>query len=444
MIKTYDVLVAGAGSSGVVAALSAARNGASVLLIEKNGFLGGSNTAALVCPLMTFHVGETQIVKGIAEEIVQKLVKMKGSKGHLKDPLGVASTITPIEPELLKQLYFQMLADENIDLLLHTYITGVEVTENHISSVSCVNKSGTLHFLAKTFIDATGDGDMAAMAKAPYEEGREKDGYAQPMTLMFKMGGVHLDEIKTYMKNHSEQFILAEAPGEYLAVSGFFDLVNKAKENGDFPIDRDRVLLFEGVYPGEVFVNMSRVIKLRGTNGSELTKAEIASRKQLDDLVRFLKEYIPGFSDSYLVQSGATIGVRESRRFKCLYTLTLEDILDGQEFQDAIAACAFPVDIHDPLGAELNWIRKAKDSYYTIPFRSLVPKKLTNLLVAGRCIGATHEAIASARVTPTAMATGEAAGLAAALVSKGSGSFLELDIKMLQTKLLEQGAVIYR
>ncbi|MEG0691471.1 MAG: FAD-dependent oxidoreductase [Oscillospiraceae bacterium] len=442
----YDVIVAGAGPSGFVAALSAARNGAKVLLIDKNGFLGGMNTAGLVGPLMTFHSEDRQVVKGIAQEIVDRLVKKGGCLGHIPDPIGVVATITPIEPELLKQLYFEMVAEEpNLQMLLHTFISNVDKTNEKVKSITCVNKSGTTTYEAKFYIDATGDGDVAALAKAKFEEGRKSDDLSQPMTMMFKLGGVDYDQIRAYIKENPEQFILGENIDleKYVAISGYFDLVTKAKEHNDFHIMRDRVLLFQGVNPGEAFINMSRVIQLRGTNADDLTQGEIIAHKQIDEIVAFLKKYINGFENSYLLQSGSTIGVRETRRFKCKYSLTLDDVLQGKEFEDGIAACAFPIDIHDPKGSELAWVRTNKNSFYTIPYRTMLLNSIDNMIVTGRCIGASHEAMASSRVSPTAMALGEAAGAAAALAIKESKtSFSDVDVTVLRALLKKQGAVV--
>lgn len=442
----YDVIIAGAGPSGMTAALSAARNGSKVLLIDKNGFLGGMNTAGMVGPLMTFHSGERQIVKGIAEEIVQELIKKGGSFGHIPDPIGVVPTITPIEPEVLKQVYFEMVANEpNITLLLHTFISGVEKAGEKINSIVCVNKSGTTTYEGKFFIDATGDGDVAAFAKAKYEEGRKTDDLCQPMTMMFKLGGVDFNKIRKYIKENPEQFILGENIDldKYIAISGYFDFVTQAKENNDFNIMRDRVLLFQGINEGEAFINMSRIIKLKGTDANDLTEAEVLAHKQIDEIVNFFRKYINGFQKCYIIQSASTIGVRETRRFRCKYMLKLDDVLQGKDFEDGIAACAFPVDIHDPKGSELNWVRTKKDSFYTIPYRAMLLKNIDNMLVTGRCIGATHEAMSSLRVSPTAMALGEAAGTAAAMaVNEKLFSFSDVDVNALRTTLKLQGAVV--
>lgn len=444
MAYNYDVIVAGGGPSGAVAAIAAARNGAKTLLIEKNGFLGGMNTAAMICPLMSFHAGDKQIVKGIAEEIVERLVKRKGSIGHLKDPLGVASTITPVEPEELKQVYFEMISElDNLDLLLHTFIYGAMQQGGSVKHLACANKSGISTYTGKIYIDATGDGDVAASSKVDYFTGRENDGLSQPMTLMLKVGGVDFKPIKEYIKNNPEQFIFDENADmdKYIAVSGFFDIVEQAKSKGDFNIQRDRVLFFQGIYDGEVYMNLSRVLKLNGTNAWDLTKAEVVGHKQIDEIISFLRKYIPGFKDSFLMATGSCIGVRETRRFKCKYTLTADDVMNGRTFKSSVAMCSFPIDIHDPMGSSLNWVHQNRSSCYDIPFEVMLPKKLNNLLITGRCISATHEALASSRITPTVMALGQAAGTAAAIAAREGVEFSDI-IDKLQHRLDEQGAVV--
>ncbi len=444
MTKTYDVIVVGAGPSGMTAALSAARNGASVLLIEKNGYPGGMNTAAMVCPLMTFHSGDTQIIKGIAQEIVDKLAERDATLGHIPDPIGMVSTITPIDPVILKLIYFEMLVKEpNITILFHTFLTGATAVNGKVASISVVNKSGISIFQGRTFIDATGDADLAYLCKADFVQGRSKDGMSQPMSLMFKMSGVDLSKITTYVLDNPEQFILNPSCdlSRYLAVSGFFREVVKAKDNGDLTIPRDRVLFFQGIRPDEIIVNMTRVTCLSGVNAKDLTQAEFEAHRQVDEIISFFKNYLPGFDHAYVQSIADTTGIRESRRIIGKATLVAEDILENRSHETAVAMCAFPIDIHDPVGNELNWIRKERACCYDIPFEVMVPKHFTNLLVTGRCISATHEALASARISSTAMALGEAAGLAAALAVNGNLTFDEFDISQLQKRLVQQNAI---
>lgn len=444
MNRIYDVIIAGAGPSGMTAAVSAARNGMSVLLIEKNSYPGGMNTAALVGPFMTFHSGDKQIIKGIPEEIIQRLSKHNATLYHVKDPIGVCSTITPVEPEMLKVVYFELLSEEkNIKFLSGAFLCDVKCENGNISSVDVYSKSGRNTYYGRYFIDATGDGDLSMLAGADFSLGRTKDGLAQPMTLMFKVAGVNFSEIVDYVRKNPEQFIWDSSCNldEYLAVSGFFSQVVKARENGDFSVPRDRVLFFQGVRKGEITVNMTRVIEKSGVRADDLSSAMIQATCQVEEIMSFFKKYIPGFEDAYLVCIADSIGVRESRRITGVKTLTSDDIIDNKTHEDSIALCAYPIDIHDPLGADLQWIRKERDCCYEIPFGCLIPKGYSNLLVVGRCISATHEALASARITPTSMATGEAAGVAVSIAVKDKLSFPEIEVSKVQKQLVKQGAI---
>jgi len=440
----YDIIIAGAGSSGCTAAIAAARMGAKVLIIDKNAYLGGMNTVGMVCPIMAFHSGTNQIVKGIPQEIIDRLATKGSTLGHIPDPLGVTSSITPIEPAALRLVYFEMMSEQpGITMLLHSFIRGIEMKDGQLTGITVTNKSGTATYHAHKYIDATGDGDIAALSEVKYEEGRPTDNFSQPMTLMFKVGGVDYKQVIAYMYQNPEQFILSKDYNleDYLAVSGYFDIVKVARKNGDFNIPRDRVLFFQGIHPGEIFVNTTRVIKLSGISAEELTLAEAAGYNQIGEILEFFKKYLPGFLNSYLIAVADTIGVRESRRFHCQYTLGIEDVYDEKESTESIAVCAFPIDIHDPAGAELKWVRHKKNFCYDIPYGTMVPKKIGNLLITGRCISASHEALASCRITSTVMALGQAAGVAAALAIRKKTSFQELDVSLVQDTLREQGAI---
>ncbi len=440
----YDVIVVGAGPSGVLAALAAAREGAQTLLIERSGMLGGSNTASLVCPLMTFHAGETQVVAGLAQQVVDRLAACGGTLGHIPDPLGVTATLTPIEPTLLTQVYFAMLRQApGLRVLLHATLTEADARDGHIQSVVCVHKGGVSRFSARVLIDATGDGDLAALAGAPYHQGRESDGLAQPMSMLFKLGHVDYAPIRAAMRREPEQFVLRKGALEqpYTAVSGFFELVRHAKEAGELTVDRDRVLLFQGVREDEAIVNMSRVIRKRSTDAEELTEAELEARAQVDELTRFFRRFVPGCSQAYLAQTGACVGVRESRRIVGQYTLTEQDIQRCRSFEDSVACCAFPIDIHDPLGAGLEWHASDTRCFYDVPYRVMLPRSLDNLLVTGRCASATHEAMASLRITATAMAMGEAAGVAAGMASREKSLPMKMDAAAIQRRILAHGGI---
>ena len=215
----YDVIIAGAGPSGCMAALAAARMGAKVLLIEKNAYPGGANTAAMVCPLMTFHSGSKQIVKGIAQEVIDRLAEKEATLGHIPDPLGVTSTITPIEPAVLRLVYFELFAQQpNITLLLHSFLCGAEVEAGNITRVTVAGKNTTTSYQAKTFIDATGDGDLAALCHVGFDKGRPSDGYTQPMSMIFKVGGIDFGKVISYMRQNPEQFICIRITNNWIDI----------------------------------------------------------------------------------------------------------------------------------------------------------------------------------------------------------------------------------
>jgi hypothetical protein len=440
-----DIIVAGAGPSGCAAAIAAARMGARVLLVERYGFPGGMNTAALVAPLMTFHAGPRQIIRGIAQEIIDRLMELGGSLGHIADPLGVASSITPVDSEYLKLVYEDLLTGAGVDTLFHSFIYALDREDRRIGRIHWVNKGGGGSSGPGYFIDATGDGDLAARGAMDFSQGRESDGLAQPMTLIFKAGGVDISRIREAMAAEPSQFVLDSGITDiknmpYLAVSGFFRAVEEARRRNEFTVPRDRVLFFQGLRPGEVLVNMTRVLRRRGTGAVDMDAAEREGRRQAVETLGFLKKYIPGFAGSFLTALGAQIGVRESRRIRGRISVTAEDIRAGRTFPDSIALGAFPIDIHDPGGKDLDWKPEDRSRCYEIPYRVMYGE-IGNLLVTGRCVSATHEAMASIRITATAMALGQAAGIAAVLAAGKGIDVDRLDPGLVQKELLRQGAL---
>lgn len=445
MIILYDVIVCGAGPSGVNVAISAARLGVKVLLIETTGLLGGNSVLSLVGPWMTFHNKGHQIVRGIAQEMVERLLKSDDSLGHISDPLAFCDTITPIDVEGVKSLFFDMIEEENIDLLLHAPIVDVIKDHQKIKGVVCATKSGMLSFEGKVIVDATGDGDVSVRMGAEYIHGRFQDGLAQPMTMIFHVGNVNIAPIRQYMKDHPDDFVLKdEFDYGYIGISGFFSKVQEAKSNHEFSLPRDRVLLFQEVRENTVSVNMTRVQGLSGTDAFERTKAEQIARKQVKEAFVFLKKYIPGFEKSYILRTPSQIGIRETRHIIGDYIMTKEDVLNLKRFDDSIALSGFPMDIHSPSENSLELVEQGDDLGYEIPMRSLLPKDIEGLIVSGRCISATHEAAASLRVTPTVMAIGEAAGILAAFSVQNNISPREVRYQSVQEQLLKQNQVFKR
>ncbi|WP_127587198.1 FAD-dependent oxidoreductase [Paenibacillus koleovorans] len=437
----YDVIVAGGGPSGTMAAIASARSGAKTLLIERYGFLGGMITNALVGPMQSFHSRDEQLVTGIAQEVIDRLMAIGGSPGHVTDMVGFAPSVTPVDVEKLKFVLQEMCVESGVHLQLHTVVVGVQTSEGRIRALELFNKSGPSSVEAPVYIDCTGDGDVMWMAGVPFDKGRKKDGLAQPMTMMFRMGSVDLARVRAFMKENPEEFVLADGweSCSHVGVSGFFSLVREARLSGELNVERDRVLFFELPAPGEVSVNMTRVIRYDATDGAALSHAEVLARQQVMEVVRFLNKRVPGFERASLINCGTQIGVRESRRIRGLYTLTADDVLTGRCFEDVIARGSYPIDIHSPDSGELHATEIKRASAYDIPYRCLLNKRIRNLLVAGRCISATHEALASARVSPTAMAIGHAAGAAAALAAEEGVDPAALDVGRIQRLIMQHG-----
>lgn len=439
----YDVIVCGAGPSGINACIQAKRLGLKVLLIEKEAVLGGTNILSLVNPLMTFHNNGKQVIGGIASEIVETLINNKACLGHINDPLGFCSTITPVDLEYLKSLYFNLIAEEQIDLLLHTQVVEVIMKDKVIDAIKVLHVNGFENIKGKMFIDATGDGNIAYLAKADYLLGRDVDHLCQPMTMPFQVGNVDMNKLKEAIKCDPHNFVVASSYDyQYVGISGFFKEIKLAKDNHEFNVNRDRVLLFEDVIPNQVTINMTRVSELSALNVDDLTKAEMLGRKQIEEVFIFLKKYIPGFENSYIVKTPYQIGVRETRHIVCDYMMTKEDILNNQTFEDSIAIGAFPMDIHAPKGDSLELSIKQDDLSYEVPMRILLPKNLDNLIITGRAIGATHEAAASLRTTPIVMALGQAAGVIASVAIKNKMMIHCLDYQEIQKFLLDNKQII--
>jgi hypothetical protein len=264
---------------------------------------------------------------------------------------------------------------------------------------------------AKVVVDCTGDGDIAAQAGAPYEVGDE-DGLVQPMTLMFLMEEFNRDAFSVYVKRN---------PDQWRGVHGLWGLIRQAIKAGELEMPREDVLFFSTVHEEQIAVNSTRIIKVLGTDVWDLTYAEREGRRQMRMIAAFLKKYVPGFERSYIGQSGAIAGVRETRRIAGEYRLTEEDILAGRKFNDVIARGSYPLDIHNPLGPGTFQKPIPPGESYDIPLRCLLPREVENLIVAGRCLSGTHQAQSSYRTMPICMATGQAAGVCAALsVKNGS------------------------
>ena len=445
--QPYDIIVVGGGISGSMAALAAGRAGARVLLVEQYGFLGGMLTAAGVGPMMTFHAGDKQVIKGVTGELIDRLKAKGKSTGHIYDTTTYTYTVTPFDAEAMKRELDLMCQEANVEVLFHTMLADVNVSKGNINDIVVCNKAGLSKLKAKVYIDATGDADLSAWAGVPYGKGRETDGKSQPATMKFKMINVDTQKIRDYIKNNIQDFTTLSDPssidkGDRLSIGGFLSIVKKAKEQGEFTLNRPGILIFETNRPGEFIINTSRIFGVDSTCPASISKAEMIGREQVAELEVFLKKWVPGFENAILAFSGPNIGIRNSRQIKGLYTLTSEDILSFKKFDDAIVYCGYPIDIHPITGEpfeDYSPLFKNGD-YYGIPYGCLVNDKVLNLVVVGRCISATFEAQAAIRTTPTVGAIGHAGGLGAAIAVETGISAKDVPYDILKKKLLSQNA----
>ena len=444
--KQWDVVVLGGGVSGCMAAFAAAKQGAATLLIEKYGFLGGTLTNAGVGPMMTFHAGKRQVVTGIPQELIRRLRARGGCLGHIEDSTGYASSVTPFDAELLKLVLDEMAQEYAVDVLLHAVLVDVRKDGSSIQTVTVQTCGGQLEIAGKVFIDATGDAALSSAAGATVMQGRDADGLCQPMTTNMKVANVDMDALYAEIRKHPENFNIRDLSAldraERLSVAGFYREFDRAKTAGEITTQREDVLLFETVNLGEVIVNTTRVIKKNAVDPWDLSWAEREGRKQANELMTFFRKDCAGFKNAVLISTGVQIGVRESRRVLGHYLLTAEDLLESKQFCDPVALGGYPIDIHNPSGAKTETTHLKPGQFYSIPLRALIAKDLANLLVCGRCISATHEAGAAIRVTPIAMATGQAAGVAAGLSAKAGVCATELDYQKLKAALQNIDATV--
>lgn len=445
---SYDLVVVGGGIAGCMAAIAAGREGLCVLLVEEEGYLGGSLTACGTGPMMTFHAGETQVVRGLTDEMIQRLVAKDLSVGHIVDSTGYTYTVTPFDSEGMKHELELMCLEANVQLLFHTTVVEAHVKKGLLVSIECLCAGNRFSVKGSYFIDASGDADLIAISGIPYEQGRQEDGKDQPMTMNFKLVDVNLQVIRNLMDSDVELFpFLAPKAGlqhkaKRLSFSGFQQIMQEGIEKGEITFDRDIVLCFETNATNEVIVNMTRVLDKNPVNPLELTEAELEGRRQVWELYGFLKTHIPGFEKARLTSSGPRIGIRSSRRLKGVYRVTAQDVLHETVFDDAISACGYPIDIHSPDGAATDSTFLRDGGFYTVPLRALLNDVVSNVLAAGRNISCEFAAHASLRVSPSAGAIGQGAGTAVAVAVASKVDLFHLNMDALHATLRKAGVFL--
>ena len=460
VVHEADVLVIGGGPAGIGAAVGAARGGARTVLVERYGFLGGNATASLVGPFMTSfsNDGSRQIIGGVFDELIRRMETVGGAIHPERVRAGSAEAgfyrfghdhVTPFDPEVLKVVAAELALEAGCELLLHTAFvdpileppaadraTPAGASRPAVHGAVLHNKAGLQAIRAGVVVDCSADADVAFRAGAPTQKGRESDGKMQPMTMFFVIEDVDDAAVEAHIRAHPEE------EGQL-----FHAIVEAARAAGRFPIERDKIGIYRTPEPGVWRVNTTRLLGLDGTDPRDLTRAEVAGRRQVFALLEFMRRECPGLSRVKLREIAAQIGVRETRRIVGEYVLTMEDLAAGTRFPDVVALSGYPVDIHPVDGggggiqAALDAGLKAAD-VYQIPYRSLLPLEVDDLIVAGRCLSATHEAAGAVRVMPPCFAMGQAAGVAAALAAEHRTAPRALDHGRVQAVLRRQGAIL--
>ena len=414
VIADVDVLVCGGGPAGIGAAIRAARLGASVMVVESQGCLGGIATAGMMS-----HWGGRSSSKVMREIWDLAYEKAQDIGWDAESGCG----LNAIYHEVQKIVLEEMFAKENIRVLYYTLVCKAVVENGAIVGAIVENKSGRGFIKAKRVVDSTGDGDVAASAGVPFVKGREEDGKMQPCTIMFNVGGVDCE--RAVFPPSFETTVQTEK-GELQAL---------AKELLPFPAGH--VLLYRQPMPGTVCCNMTNAIEIDGTDAESLTKGVFVCHSQIAPIVKFLREYVPGYEKCWLMNSASLIGIRETRHFEGLQTLTKDDILAAKYYEDWVVRRAwFNFDVHNLTGASLDktgiqrgWKQK---NDYTIPYGCLLPKTVEGLLLSGRNISGSHMAHSNFRIMSVCIAIGEAAGVAAALSIKQNVKLRDVDVKEIQ------------
>ena len=414
-----DVLIAGGGPAGLGAAVGAAKAGADrILLLESANALGGMATMGMMSHWGGFTSGSE------IRQIQERAAKL------LDCPEGKPDRLAAIHHEALKSVLLEYLTELGVEIQFNTLVADA-VTENGcVRGVITESKSGREAVMADVVIDCTGDGDVAARAGAEFTLGRSEDHLCQPMTLMFRIGGV---DYSRAIFPHSFESQVDVPAGEIQALG---------RENLPFPAGH--VLLYQTPLPGEVCVNMTNAIHADGTDVRSLNQAEITCRKQIPKIIAFLRKYAPGYEHCYWVTFASNVGVRETRHFKTVQELSAEDILEGRLFPDWISTGnGFNFDIHhvngaglDPNGAQKTFRSKG---FYSVPAGCCIPEKLDGLLLAGRCIGGSHKAHSNFRIMSVCFGIGQGAGVMAAKAVRTPCPVRKVDIKAVQQELIRQG-----
>jgi hypothetical protein len=477
-----DVLVVGGGTAGFVAAISAARNGAKVVLVEQRDHLGGTHSGGMVMMIRSMRhmrapqgpehkkvmitsyessYDDDQLVFSIAQEYLDRMLEIGAAWGSK----GQATARQLFDPEIAKWVIEQMVVESGVEVWFYSQTTDLLLSGDTVNGAVVENLNERIEIRAKVTIDTTGDGNICAAAGAQFEVGDPEAGHCQPLTLYFIMGGVNLDRTLAYISEHPAEFnqeyvetiTRLRGEGKPITVLPFKARIKEALAKGHYPLPYGmdtvnpdtltymaRPMYRNGKFRYDLIShNMDMAYNVDATDRIQLTKATIAMRDIAVRMAQFYRKYVPGYEDAYLVHTAQSVGVRDSRRIVGDYTLTKEDVLSGRHFEDGIGRYGSVVDVHDKDGKQSLLLAEVGGSgWFHIPYRTLVPKGISNLLVAGRCISADYIAQGCTRSQAACMLTGQATGTAAALSIRDGVEPRKVDIPALQRVLESQNQLI--
>ncbi len=418
----YDAVVCGGGPAGIMAAVGAARSGCHTAVIEHFGFFGGAATACLVVPISGFFKNGERVVGGIPWEFVTELISLDAARPEM--PKGHIS----VDPEYYKLVAQRMILKEHITPLMNSTLVSAQTENGRIASINIVNKSGIQKITGTVFIDATGDGDLCALAGVP----TEVSDAPQPLSLCFEL--INVDVSTPLLRDSIRHNGYNGAPSCNATIRRFLEERYKEGEGPMFGGPWFNTLM----NGNRLTVNMTRSAA-SVLDAAAYSQAEFEMREDMFALVRLLRDTYPEFARCVISGSAVSAGVREGRHLAGQYRLTGDDVLNAVPFPDSIARCAHIIDIHQP-GQTTQAIETPARAGY-IPYRSMISDACDNLIAAGRLISADSRAHASIRVQGTCMATGQAAGIAATLALKGNTGVRSIDVQALRSLLTAQGGI---
>lgn len=420
VLAKYDVAVIGSGPAGICAAVAAARRGKKTAIIERYGIVGGNLTIGCVGPILG-NVAQGTMFGELSGRLLAENGEKKSGRVH--------------DMERAKRVLLDFLMEAGVTVYLQAQVLDVVMLSDKLTGVVLAQKSGLGVIESQCFIDATGDGDVAAAAGAPWEIGRSGDGKLQPVTLMYIIENV--DDSRAISCYGEEDEVK-------LGDERFLEFTARCCQDGRLPENCSSVRLYPTTYPGERLVNTTQANDIDPLNPGDILRAEVELRHQIDTIIEFLRKYVPGYENCTVKTGASTLGVRESRRILGEYVLDVEDLRAGRRFPDVVVHKAnFVVDIHNPVGGGQEFGLAEVVKPYDIPYRCLIPRTVENLLLAGRCISGTHEAMASFRVMSICMAMGEAAGIAAAISAETGISPRKVAVDDIQKALMAKGADLH-